>query len=71
MSDGYDYYCFYKLSETMQQALSPGSIDEITCACADYLQAEGYRDLPGNFVQKQPMSSAAQIVPNRSNQLSS
>lgn len=43
MNDQYDFYCFERLRERSASKPSiPLEADDVTCACADYLAAEGY-----------------------------
>jgi hypothetical protein len=47
MSGGCNILCIQKLGEAVTQLVAdPYEADDVTCACADYLPAEGYGHCP-------------------------
>jgi hypothetical protein len=68
MSDGYDILCIQKLGEAANHLVAdPYEADDVTCACADYLSAEGYEALSNDLTAKRVMASAAQLIPTTTN----
>ena len=45
MNDQYDVFCIEKLRESLANMSEDGNqeADNVLCACADYLSAEGYK----------------------------
>ncbi len=67
MNDGYDLFCMMTIGERTQADSELLASDDVTCACADYLDAEGY-DVPlGLLSAKRVMSIAAQLIPTTNN----
>ena len=60
MSDGYDLFCFQKITEAMHSVIITG--DEVTCACANYLTAEGY-----DAHTPLSLANASRIIPTTNN----
>lgn len=65
MNDGYDLYCTMKL-ESVES--SNNEHDDILCACADYLKAEGYGYWTDEKLNLHTMAVAAQLIPTTTNQ---
>lgn len=58
MSDGYDLFCFQKLEEAVRSVASSAVEDEVGCACAHYLQQQGYQNLPVTLI-----STSFNVIP--------
>lgn len=62
MNDQYDYYCMETLGKVSPQTGDPYEADNVQCACAEYLRAEGYETLSNYLTRKRVMASAAQLL---------
>lgn len=61
MSDGYDLFCALKLLE--RPAAATTNMDDVTCACANYLQSESHH----HSAASRALAAAATLIPTTAN----
>ena len=68
MNDGYDLFCIQKMREKPSENQDTYEIDDVTCACAHYLNTEGYTVPLDKLTHQQLLTSASQLIPTTTNQ---